>query len=91
MKAILLNVTAIISQGPTQQHPGMPGRGNPNGGPGPNRPQDGGNGSADTSEQSPEELDAARTREITSKAVTGIILLLLKWFKVSRTSNSAHA
>jgi hypothetical protein len=31
-----------------------------------------------------EDLDALRTREITAKAVSGILLTLLKWFKVSR-------
>jgi len=31
-----------------------------------------------------EDLDALRTREITSKAVSGILLTLMKWFKVSR-------
>ncbi|RCI08683.1 hypothetical protein L249_4856 [Ophiocordyceps polyrhachis-furcata BCC 54312] len=35
-------------------------------------------------EASPEEVDAARTREITSKAMTGILILLLKWLRVSR-------
>lgn len=33
-----------------------------------------------------EDLDAARSREITAKAVSGVLLLLLKWFKISRTS-----
>lgn len=31
-----------------------------------------------------DELNAIRLREITSKAVSGIILMLLKWFKLSR-------
>lgn len=31
-----------------------------------------------------EELNALRVREITSKAVSGILLMLLKWFKLSR-------
>lgn len=31
-----------------------------------------------------DELNAIRSREITSKAVSGIILMLLKWFKLSR-------
>lgn len=31
-----------------------------------------------------EELDAMRTQEILDKAVSGILILLLKWFKVSR-------
>ena len=32
----------------------------------------------------PEEIDMARHREITSKAVSAILILLLKWFKASR-------
>lgn len=31
-----------------------------------------------------DEVDVTRHREITSKAVSAIILLTLKWFKVSR-------
>lgn len=31
-----------------------------------------------------EELNAVRLREITAKAISGIIVMLLKWFKVSR-------
>lgn len=42
------------------------------------------NGARETPELSPEELDNARTREITSKAMTGILILLLKWFRISR-------
>lgn len=38
-------------------------------------------GAADTAA---EELNALRTREITSKAVSGALLMLLKWFKISR-------
>lgn len=37
--------------------------------------------------QTLEEVDVARHREITSKAVSAILLLLLKWFKASRTSH----
>ena len=33
-----------------------------------------------------DEIDVVRHREITSKAVSAILLLVLKWFKVSRTS-----
>ncbi len=33
-----------------------------------------------------EESDAARMREITPKAITAILVCLLKWFRVSRTS-----
>lgn len=33
---------------------------------------------------SPEEIDVMRHREITSKAVSAILMLTLKWFKASR-------
>ena len=35
-----------------------------------------------------EELNNVRSREITSKAVSGVLLMLLKWFKISRESLS---
>lgn len=31
-----------------------------------------------------EELNAIRLREITAKAISGILIMLLKWFKLSR-------
>lgn len=31
-----------------------------------------------------EQVDSTRSNEITGKALTGILLLLLKWFRVSR-------
>ena len=31
-----------------------------------------------------EELNSLRSREITTKAVSGVLLVLLKWFKLSR-------
>lgn len=37
-----------------------------------------------------EELDSARHREIKAKAISGALLLLLKWFKRSRTTNFSH-
>lgn len=33
-----------------------------------------------------EELNGVRSREITSKAVSGVLLILSKWFKLSRES-----
>ena len=36
-----------------------------------------------------EDLNLVRLREITSKAVAGIIFMLLKWFKLSRKSSSS--
>lgn len=63
-------------------NPGM------NGGPSGNRQQQEVPGQnppkASTPELSLDEVDAARTREITSKAMTGILILLLKWLRVSR-------
>ncbi|KAK1754771.1 required for hyphal anastomosis [Echria macrotheca] len=38
---------------------------------------------ADTGSPSDSDVDEARSREIAAKAVTGILLLLLKWFKLS--------
>lgn len=38
----------------------------------------------DFSDTAVEELNAIRSREITSKAISGLILMLLKWFKLSR-------
>jgi hypothetical protein len=34
-----------------------------------------------------EEIEAVRSREITAKAVSAILLVVLKWFKVSRRSS----
>ncbi|KAH6892122.1 hypothetical protein B0T10DRAFT_483065 [Thelonectria olida] len=86
LRPILVNVTAIVTQQPQQIPPGM-GRGsNPNINGNPmGKPQDmpGQNGVRETAEPSPEEIDATRTREITAKAMTGILLLLLKWLKLS--------
>jgi hypothetical protein len=93
LKAILHNVTAVIAQAANQQHPGAAHRSqvsNMNGS------QPGANGvsgdadNAPAAEPSIGDVDAARTREITAKAATGIILLLLKWFKVSRESWNSY-
>jgi hypothetical protein len=37
-----------------------------------------------------DEIDVTRHREITSKAVSAILLLILKWFKVSRRCLIIH-
>ncbi|OBR12061.1 Transmembrane hyphal anastomosis protein ham2 far11 [Colletotrichum higginsianum IMI 349063] len=92
LRPILVNVTAVLAQpAAAQQHPSMAGRGanGMNGGPGSNRqqqtqePSSTQSGPAELPEMSPEEVDAARSREITTKAVTAILLLLLKWLRVS--------
>ncbi|KAI0381779.1 N1221-domain-containing protein [Hypomontagnella monticulosa] len=90
MKGVLFNVTACIAL-PTnnqQQQSGVPG-GNQvrvNGGPATNRSQDSSMGASSSANQDSlesEEMDATRSREIESKAATGIILLLMKWLKIS--------
>lgn len=84
LKAILMNVAVLMAQAPAgqQQHPAA---GGPNNRGFPNQ-QQGNQGNTEPIDLTPEEIDAARTREISAKAVSGILLLLLKWLKVSRTS-----
>jgi len=84
LKAILSHYQVLANQPQPQQNNNAPGKikARTNGAPA--------NGAkeqvnADSPSLSPEDADAVRTREITAKAVTGILLLLLKWFKVSRT------
>lgn len=92
LKAILSNVTALITQPHfSQPHPGSNFHANvrANGPQGPRRQQEPANMSnnitVETSQLSADDLEALRSREITSKAVSGILLMLLKWFKVSRS------
>lgn len=85
VRTMIANLTALI----TQANP-------PNSGSNPNFPDPNQNGQdqnenpnigLDTSGLSLEELDAMRSQEITAKAASGLILLMLKWFKVSRKSS----
>jgi hypothetical protein len=59
-----------------------------NGAQGQNRPQDPANvplpNAVDPADLPIDEIEALRSREITAKGVSGILLILLKWFKVSR-------
>lgn len=90
IKGILAHYTVLLSQ--QQQPPPMApvfggaagANGRPNGTNGNNNNGNNGPGNLDNSELSAEEVEAARTREITAKAVSGIMLLLLKWLKLSR-------
>jgi len=96
LKAVLANVTALITQPMSQQQGGLA--------PGyrsevnlrannvqQNRQQDPASiplpNTIDLSDLPIEEIEAMRSREITAKAVSGILLLLLKWFKVSRKAS----
>lgn len=80
IKGILAHYTVLLSQQPSAPPYGaMPGaNGRVNG------TSTNSSANMDSPELSPEELDSARTREITAKAVSGIMLLLLKWLKLSR-------
>ncbi|KAL6822283.1 hypothetical protein V8C40DRAFT_249062 [Trichoderma camerunense] len=86
LRPILVNVTAIVTQQQNQMA-GMANRANNPGvnGHGSQRGMDmGGQGQGEQDgEPTPEEIDATRTREITSKAMTAILLLLLKWLRLS--------
>ncbi|KAH6611103.1 required for hyphal anastomosis ham-2 [Trichoderma cornu-damae] len=87
LRPILVNVTAIVTQQQNQMA-GMTSRANNpgmNGGSGTQRSTEmGGQGQPEQElEPTPEEIDATRTREITSKAMTAILLLLLKWLRLS--------
>lgn len=90
MKAVLHNVTACIAMPQPRGPDGQVNNGRTNQGGLPLfRSQDGstgtnGSGTQDAPEMSLEDLDLARSREIEGKALTGVILLLLKWFKISR-------
>ncbi|KAJ6141999.1 Phosphatidic acid phosphatase type 2/haloperoxidase [Penicillium chrysogenum] len=70
LKIILTNVSAVVSQATSQTTQGM---------------SHSMNGSSHNllSDASIDELDNIRLREITGKAVSGTLLLLLKWFKRS--------
>ncbi|KAH8600939.1 hypothetical protein B0O99DRAFT_293990 [Bisporella sp. PMI_857] len=93
LKAVLANVTALITQPGGPQQGGLASyRSEPNlraNGVGQpvNRQQDPANiplpNTLDPSDLPVEEVEAMRSREITAKAVSGILLTLLKWFKVS--------
>lgn len=83
LKTILASVTALI----TQPGPGFQADPRANGAQGQRRQQESanmtGNASVDTNQLPIVELEVLRSREITTKAVSGILLMLLKWFKIS--------
>ncbi|KAI9885462.1 MAG: mitochondrial Homoaconitase [Watsoniomyces obsoletus] len=81
LKVILLNLTTVLSN-PTQAN-GV--NGNAENGDGPHK-EEGGTDDDNAKVKpvlTPEQLEAERTREIEFKAVSGVLLLLLKWFKLS--------
>jgi hypothetical protein len=81
IKAILSHVTALVTQanGANGLQSGFQYQDNQNGRPETNG-TNGNNGTVATNE----ELDAMRSQEVLDKAVSGTLMLILKWFKVSR-------
>ncbi|KAF1944894.1 N1221-domain-containing protein [Clathrospora elynae] len=84
IKAILAHVTALVTQssGPNSLQSGFQFQDNQNGTTSGRPDMNGANGHSSTVATN-EELDAMRTQEVLDKAVTGTLILLLKWFKVS--------
>jgi len=82
LKSIMAIATNMINPQNGQQQGAQTG-GRANGG---QQVNNGLNGPAKTDPGSPSDsdVDEARSREIAAKAVTGILILLLKWFKLSR-------
>lgn len=84
IKGILSHVTVLVTQanGPTGLQTGFQFQDNQNGN-GSAKPDSNGingrNGNVSTNEQ----IDSIRTQEVLDKAVSGTLILLLKWFKVS--------
>ncbi|GHJ87632.1 hypothetical protein NliqN6_4034 [Naganishia liquefaciens] len=78
LKLLLATVTGNpTANANANQHPGSPGAEVPA-------------EVVETPPQTLEEVDVARHREITSKAVSAILLLLLKWFKASHIIKFQH-
>ena len=91
LRAVVAIATNLLVQPANgqQQQPGAPAQYNtrPNGPGRGQEPPNLVNGAPKNEVVSPsdEEIDAARSREISAKAVTGSLVLLLKWLKLSRT------
>lgn len=84
IKAILAHVTALVTQssGANGLQSGFQYQDNMNGSAAQRPETNGMNGHSNTPATN-EELDAMRTQEVLDKAVTGTLMLILKWFKVS--------
>ncbi|KAF7889152.1 hypothetical protein EAF00_009452 [Botryotinia globosa] len=88
IKAMLANVTNLMNQSiNAQPQSSVPISARTNGARGPGQAQDPANiplpNPIDLADLTVEEIEAMRFREITSKAVSGILLIVLKWLKVS--------
>lgn len=87
---MLIRTISIISNTmapPANNGQGAQPNGRPNGGQG--RAQEGANGPAgvdrgEVASPTDEEMEVLRSNEIAGKAITGTLILLLKWLKISR-------
>lgn len=90
VKLVLSHVTALVTQMNNQNglQKGFEFQEGQNGEPA-NRADgvNGANGPHANGMPTSDDLDMTRSQEITSKAVCGILIMLLKWFKVSRKSS----
>ncbi|KAK4580492.1 Factor arrest protein 11 [Recurvomyces mirabilis] len=90
LKAVLHSVTDLVTKNNGQNglQAGIqfndPTNGLPNGS---MKPQENGMHNGDGIENTAEEMDKLRTQEIAAKALSAILLLLLKWFKLLLDSN----
>jgi hypothetical protein len=84
LKAVLQNVTDLVTKGNGQNGLQAGFQFNePNGMNGSIRPVENGNGHFEGGENTSEELDKLRSQEIAAKALSAVLLLLLKWFKLN--------
>ncbi|SMQ48253.1 unnamed protein product [Zymoseptoria tritici ST99CH_3D7] len=84
LKAVLQNVTDLVTKGNGQNGLQAGIQFNDVNGINGSKPLENGlNGHSDGIENTAEELDKLRTQEIAAKALSAILLLLLKWFKVT--------
>lgn len=89
LKQIVAIVSCFVPPATANGQPGNgAGRAPPNGGQAQNAPagMNGGATKGDASSPLDADVDELRSREIAAKAVTGILILLLKWLKLSRKS-----
>lgn len=84
LKAVLQNVTDLVTKGNGQNGLQAGFQFNePNGVNGSVKPVENGNAHVEHGENTSEELDKLRSQEIAAKALSAVLLLLLKWFKLN--------
>lgn len=87
IKGILSHVTALVTQANSANglQSGFQYQDNQNG-----RPETNGTNGHNGTVATNDELDAMRTQEVLDKAISGTLMLILKWFKVSRKPTDCY-